>query len=136
MDQQLPMSETSTSGSQRVKIRLDASRIRCFPRNSPRTGILFNRFINDIVDEVESEIRLFADDCVCYRPIANVQDCEQLQKDIDHPTSWAKKWFMRFEPSKCKIMHITRKTTHKITYQYTIWSKRVWTQSSTRNISE
>ena len=27
---------------------------------------------------------------------------------------------MRFEPSKCKIMRITRKTTHKITYQYTM----------------
>ena len=49
------------------------------------------------MDEVESEIRLFAVDCVCYRPIANVQDCEQLQKDIDHLTSWAKKWYMRFE---------------------------------------
>ena len=24
---------------------------------------------------------------VCYRPIANVQDCEQLQKDMDHLTS-------------------------------------------------
>ena len=66
------------------------------------------------------EIRLFADDSVCYRPIANDQDCDQLQKDIDHLTSWAKKWHMRFEPSKCKIMRITRKTTHKITYQYTM----------------
>ena len=66
------------------------------------------------------EIRLFADDCVCYRPIANDQDCDQLQKDIDHQTSWAKKWYVRFEPSKCKIMRITRKTTHKITYQYTM----------------
>ena len=55
-----------------------------------------------------------------YRLIANVQDCEQLQKDIDHLTSWAKKWYMRFESSKCKIMRITRKTTHKITYQYTM----------------
>lgn len=82
--------------------------------------MLFNIFINDIVDEIKSEIRLFADDCVCYRPIENVQDCEQLQKDIDHLTSWAKKWYMRFEPSKCKIMRITRKTTHKITYQYTM----------------
>ena len=27
---------------------------------------------------------------------------------------------MRFEPSKCKIMRITRKTTHKITHQYTM----------------
>ena len=27
---------------------------------------------------------------------------------------------MRFEPSKCKIMRITGKTTHKITHQYTM----------------
>ena len=40
MDEQLPMSETSTSGSHWVKIRLDASCIRCFfSKNSPRTGI-------------------------------------------------------------------------------------------------
>ena len=90
------------------------------PQGTVLGPVLFNIFINDIVDDVESEIRLFADDCVCYRPIANVQDCEQLQKNIDHLTSWAKKWFMCFEPSKCKIMHITRKTTHKITYRYTI----------------
>ena len=72
------------------------------------------------MDTVESEIRLFADDFVCYRPIANDQDCEQLQKDIDHLTSWAKKWYMHFEPSKWKTMCITPKTTHKITYQYTM----------------
>ena len=58
--------------------------------------------------------------CLLQARLANVQDCEQLQKDIDHLTSWAKKWYMPFEPSKCKIMHITRKTTHKITYQYTM----------------
>ena len=73
-----------------------------------------------MVDEVESEIRLFADECVCYRPIANVQDYEQVQKGIDHLTSWAKKWYMRFEPSKYKIVRISRKTTNKITCQYTM----------------
>ena len=36
-------------------------------------GLLsFNIFINDKVDEVESEFRLFVDDRVCYRPVANV----------------------------------------------------------------
>ena len=90
------------------------------PQGTVLGPVLFKIFINDIVDEVESEIRLFADDCVFYRLVANDQDCEQLQKDIDHLTSWAKKWHMRFEPSKCKIMRITRKTTHKITYQYTM----------------
>ena len=27
---------------------------------------------------------------------------------------------MRFDPSKCKIMHIAQKTTHRVTYQYTM----------------
>ena len=57
------------------------------PQGTVQGPVLFNIFINDMVDEVESEIRLFADDCVCYRPIANVQDYEQVQKGIDHLTS-------------------------------------------------
>ena len=32
------------------------------------------------MDEVESEIRLYEDDCVCYRPVANVQDCEESKR--------------------------------------------------------
>ena len=88
------------------------------PQGTVLGPVLFNIFINDIVDTVDSETRLFADDCVCYRPIEKDQDYVQLQRDIDHLTSWAKEWYMRFEPSKCKIMHITRKTTHKITHQY------------------
>ena len=31
--------------------------------------LLFSLHINDIVYVIESEIRLFADDCVCYRII-------------------------------------------------------------------
>ena len=74
------MSETSKSGSQWVKIRLDASRIRCSSRKSHKTGIIKYIFINNIVDEVESEIRLYEDDCVCYRPVANVQDWEESKR--------------------------------------------------------
>ena len=31
----------------------------------------------------ESEIRLFADDCVCYREIKEIEDTVKHQKDID-----------------------------------------------------
>ena len=31
--------------------------------------LLFSLYINDIPSDIESEIRLFADDCVCYREI-------------------------------------------------------------------
>ena len=30
-------------------------------------GLLFSLNINDITSDIESEIRFFADDCVCYR---------------------------------------------------------------------
>ena len=35
------------------------------------------------MSDIESEIRLFADDCVCYREIKNMEDTLKLQKDID-----------------------------------------------------
>ena len=42
--------------------------------------LLFSLYINDISSNIESEIRLFADDCVCYH-----EDTMKLrnQRDID-----------------------------------------------------
>ena len=40
----------------------------------PMGPLLFSLHINDITSDIESEIRLFADDCVCYREIKNVED--------------------------------------------------------------
>ena len=36
--------------------------------------LLFSLYINDISADIEPEIRLFADDCVCYREIKNEED--------------------------------------------------------------
>ena len=53
---------------------------------------LFSTYINDISADIESEIRLFADDCVCYREIKNEEDILKLQRDIDRLGIWARKW--------------------------------------------
>ena len=45
--------------------------------------LLFSLHINDITADVVSEIRLFADDCVCYREIKDKEDTLKLQRDID-----------------------------------------------------
>ena len=63
--------------------------------------------INDITSDDESEIRLFADYCVCYREIKNVEDTVKLQKDIDRLGSWGRKLGMRFQPVKCNMMQLT-----------------------------
>ena len=75
--------------------------------------LLFSVCINDISSDIKSEIRLFADDCVCYREITDEEDTMKLQRDIDRFGSWARKWVMRFQPVKCNMMQLTRKRIKK-----------------------
>ena len=56
---------------------------------------------NDITSDIVSEIRFYADDCVCYREIKNKEDTLKLRKDIGRLGSWARKWGMRFQPVIC-----------------------------------
>ena len=74
--------------------------------------------INDITSDIESEMRLFADDFVCYREIKNVEDTVKLQKDIDRSGSLARKWGMRFQPVKRNMKQLTNKRTSKIQASY------------------
>ena len=73
------------------------------PENCTVLGpLLFPLYINDIPVGIDSQIRPFADDCVCYREIRKVEDTLKLQKDIDLLGSWARKWGMR---STCQMQH-------------------------------
>ena len=84
------------------------------PRGTVVGPLLFSLYINDISADIESEIRLFADDCVCYREIKNEEDTLKLQRDIDRLGSWAWKWGMRFQPVKCNMMQLTNKRSSQI----------------------
>ena len=44
--------------------------------------LLFSLHINDIMSDIDSEIRLFADDCVCYREIQDIEVTLKLQKEV------------------------------------------------------
>ena len=80
--------------------------------------LLLFLYINDISTDIDSEIRLFADDCVCYREIKDAKDTLKLQKDIDQLGCWARKWGMRLV--KYNTMQITRKRIRKIHASYTL----------------
>ena len=90
------------------------------PQGTVLGPLLFSLYINDISSDIESEIRLFADDCVCYREIKDEEDTIKLQRDIDRLGSWARKWGMRFHPVKCNMMQLTRKRIKKIHASYTL----------------
>ena len=63
--------------------------------------LLFLLYINDLPRNVISQVRLFADDCLLYRPIRCQQDHLTLQEDLDSLCTWANTWGMSFNPSKC-----------------------------------
>ena len=89
------------------------------PQGTVLGPLLFSLHINDIMSDIESEIRLFADDCVCYCEIKDIDDTLKLQKDIDRLGIWARKWGMRFQPVKCNMMQLTKKH-NKIQASYTL----------------
>ena len=89
------------------------------PQGTVLGPLLFSLYINDISD-IEFEIRLFADDCVCYREIKDEDDTMKLQRDIDRLGSWARKWGMRFQHVKCNMIQPTRKRIKKIHTSYTL----------------
>ena len=92
------------------------------PQGTVLGPILFLTYINDLPKSVTSKVRLFADDCVMYRTVANEDDCSLLQEDLRNLEEWEKRWCMSFNPDKCNTISITRKR-NRINHQYTLHSK-------------
>jgi len=57
---------------------------------------------------MESNIRIFADDCVIYRKIIINADIEKMQKFLDRLGEWTVENAMKMNPSKCKAIFLTR----------------------------
>ena len=89
------------------------------PQGTVLGPCLFLIYINDIGDYVTSTIRLFADDCVLYRPVTNNTDNKQLQEDLNKLVNWSNTWQMEFNVKKCAIMQFTN-TSKKKPYEYTM----------------
>ena len=65
-------------------------------------------YINDIIDTVESDIRIFADDTFIFR-IADQNSTEILNRDIAKITRWAHDSKMLFNPiSKPAISNFSK----------------------------
>ena len=82
------------------------------PQGTVLGPILFLLHINDLPDSVSSQVRLFADDCLLYRPIKSFQDHLKLQQDLKSLETWAEKWGMSFNAKKCYILSIKNKSSY------------------------
>ena len=80
------------------------------PQGSILGPLLFLVYINDIVEDINSTIRLFADDTSLYVIVDNPTDAaEKLNYDMEKIHQWASKWLVTFNPSKSESLFFSRK---------------------------
>ena len=85
------------------------------PQGSILGPLLFILFINDIVEEIQAEVRLFADDTSIFLIVDNpVLSTERLNSDLDAVHNWAQNWLVMFNPEQNKAMTISRKVNKPI----------------------
>ena len=59
-------------------------------------------------NEINSNLRLFADDSILYGIVKNFQDAQALQADLNKLVEWAQKWQMTFNSSKFVLLRVSR----------------------------
>ena len=81
------------------------------PQGTVLGPLMFLLYINDITKDINSALRLFADDCLLYRVINSAEDANMLQEDLNRLSEWANTWQLRFNVSKCTVIRCTRSLT-------------------------
>ena len=80
------------------------------PQGSILGPLLFLLYINDIVEDVQSSIRLFADDTSLYIIVEDPLDAAvTLNIDLSRIHRWATQWLVTFNPSKSESILFSRK---------------------------
>ena len=79
------------------------------PQGTVLGTLLFLLYINDLLDNVQSSVRLSVDAALLYGIVASDADCDLLQSDLRRLESWQYHWQMEFNPSKRKIVTISHK---------------------------
>lgn len=79
----------------------------------PLGPLLFVLFINDLPDKIKSVVSLFADDL---KLIGNANDKSTIMADLILLEQWEDTWLLRFNPAKCKVLHIDRNSNPMNSY--------------------
>ncbi|KAL5252966.1 hypothetical protein ACHWQZ_G015662 [Mnemiopsis leidyi] len=73
------------------------------PQGSVLGPLLFILYVNDLPEIVKNKIKLFADDL---KLICNAYDHRSIADDISELEIWESIWHLKFNPSKCKVVHV------------------------------
>ena len=70
--------------------------------------VLFIIFINDLPDNVTSNCKIFADDTKIYN---STENSKSIQEDINSLMEWSDTWQLKFNASKCNVLHTGKSNT-------------------------
>ena len=71
---------------------------------------MFLVFINDVVDNIESDINLFADDTSLLNIVDQIQTTYAIiENDLKRLSSWANQWLVTYNAAKTVSLHISTK---------------------------
>ena len=75
------------------------------PQGSVLGPLLFLIYINDLDDNITSNVLKFADDTKVFRKVNTDGDKQHLQNYVDRLVKWSEKWQMLLNFGKCKCLH-------------------------------
>ena len=105
------------------------------PQGTVLGPLLFLVYINDITCQINSKIKLFADDAVMYSEITTQNDISSFQTDINQISTWCNTWQMDLNLTKCNIMTIKRycRPTSLLLHQKTCTTEHLQSQIPRHN---
>jgi hypothetical protein len=104
---------------QRVLVNGQSSTLRHLKAGVPQGSILgpllFILYINDIVGEVNLDLRIYADDTTIFLKFDDPwQAAREIEQNLEYIQEWAKKWLITFNPSKTVSLTFSRKREPEI----------------------
>ena len=81
------------------------SGLNVVPQGSVLGPLLFLIYINDLDDNITSNVLKFAGDTKVFRRVNNDGDKQHLQNDLDRLLKWSEKRQMSLHFGKCKCLH-------------------------------
>lgn len=104
------------------------------PQGSLLGPLLFVIYIDELAEMLKSYKLLYADDMKMGRVIDDLNDCHDLQADLDLVANWCNNNDLCLNASKCSSITFTNKTQNNIPFSYQVNNVTLENNKSTKDL--